>query len=124
MKSHILKLDKKVKDIASYEFINSIDDLPSAYDTVDELSAEEFLKNKVDNEKILSDRIKVLEEELQRAREDSFQAGYQEGKAQGTQEAKKQNDELKILIKSFEEQYAKALSNMEIPFQSILLIPF
>jgi len=112
MKSHVLHLNKKVKKISSFEILNSDRTNSSIFDTVDELSSAEYI---IDKEKILSDRIKVLEEELQRTREDSFQAGYQEGKIQGTQEAKKQIDDLKILIKSFEKQYTNALTKMEIP---------
>jgi len=115
MKQEVLDLNKRIFDIESVEIIKTGDVFIPSFEDVDELNSEDFLKNKLDKEKILSDKIKVLEEELQRSREESFQAGYEEGKNQGSQEAKKQIDELKILVKSFEKQYAQSLSSMEIP---------
>lgn len=118
MKSTTINVNKKITGIESFEIFNSsansnknFGDLNSA----DELTAEEFLKNELNKEKVLKDRIKVLEEELQRTREESFQAGYQEGKEQTYQDAQNQINEFKSLVKSFENKYVKSLEKMEKP---------
>ncbi len=118
MQETAIKINRKVQEIESVDVIRAgkkVMNINTNWGSAEELTAEDYLKGTLNKEKILSDKIKVLEEELQRTREESFQAGYEEGKERGVQEAKKQIDEFKILIKSFEKQYAKTLTKMEIP---------
>lgn len=109
----ILNLDKKVHGIGSIKIKNGVP--PGFGMNADELNSADYLQGEIDIEKLLSDKVKMLEEELQRTREESFQAGYQEGKEQGLQEAKKQINEFKSLIKSFEREYANSIVKMELP---------
>lgn len=110
----VINLTKKVHDIGSIKIKNGFAD-NHGIDNFDELNSSEYLQGEIDIEKILGDKIKVLEEELQRSREESFQAGYQEGKDQGIQEAKRQITDYKMLIKSFEQEYASSIVKMEAP---------
>lgn len=110
----VLNLNKKVHDIGSIKIKNGFPNVSGIYNA-DEINSADFLQGEIDIEKLLGDRIKVLEEELQRTREESFQAGYQEGKDQGLKEAKKQINEFKMLIKSFEQEYANSIVKMESP---------
>lgn len=119
MQELLIKMDKKVHDIESVELVRAGEKYIGNLDSANELSAEDYIKGTLNNEKILSDKVKVLEEELQRTREESFQAGYQEGRERGVLEAKKQIDDFKILIKSFEDQYSKALAKMETPLLTL-----
>jgi len=86
--------------------------------------AEDLKKQKLetgdqltDNEliKILKDRITVLELELQKAREDSFQAGFDEGKERGYSDASEDNEALKQQLSSLEDHYKQSMMKLEIP---------
>ncbi len=65
--------------------------------------------------KILKDRIRVLELELQRAREESFKAGYEEGKENTLREANKRIDQARQEITRMEKEYRDSLERIEKP---------
>lgn len=109
-----IDLSKKVHGIGSIQIKNGFSDR-YGLNNADQLYSEDYMHGEIDNEKFLNDKVKMLEEELQRTREESFQAGYQEGKEQGVQEAKKQINEFQMLIKSFEKEYAASIVKMELP---------
>jgi len=66
-------------------------------------------------EKRQLDRLRFLEEELQRSREESFKAGYEEGKQQSMRESRVQTEKFSKQIASLHEQYVEALKRMDIP---------
>ncbi len=65
--------------------------------------------------KILKDRIKILELELQRAREESFKAGYEEGKENTLNEANKRIEQARQEIARMEREYRESLERIEKP---------
>jgi flagellar assembly protein FliH len=65
--------------------------------------------------KFLNDRVNVLEQELQKAREDSFQAGFDEGKERGYSDASEDLEALKQQLNSLDDEYKKSIVKLEIP---------
>ncbi|NOX88637.1 MAG: hypothetical protein GXO77_06400 [Calditrichaeota bacterium] len=65
--------------------------------------------------KLYKDRIKVLELELQRAREESFKAGYEEGKENTLREANKRIEIARKEIARMEKEYRESLERIENP---------
>ncbi len=65
--------------------------------------------------KILKDRIKILELELQRAREESFKAGYEEGKENTLNEANKRIEQARQEMARMEKEYRESLERIEMP---------
>lgn len=114
MKDIVLELNKKVHGFGTIQVKSGYPD-KYGLDKFDQFDYDEFMQSEIDNEKILGDKVKMLEEELQRTREESFQAGYQEGKEQGINEAKKQINDLRSLVTSFKEEYASSISKLETP---------
>ena len=69
--------------------------------------------------KNLKDRIKILEMELQKAREESFRAGYDEGQQSMIQEAQRRTEAMRIEIQSMELKYLEAIEQIEEPLLQI-----
>ncbi len=65
--------------------------------------------------KRLRDRIKILELELQKAREESFRAGYDEGQQSMIQETKRRTEAMRIEMHSMELKYLEAIEQIEAP---------
>ncbi len=65
--------------------------------------------------KRLEDRIHLLETELQKAREESFKAGYDEGKQRTMQEALNRIEGVKLEMRQQEEHFRETLENLERP---------
>ncbi len=65
--------------------------------------------------KRLEDRIHLLEIELQKAREESFKAGYDEGKQRTMQEALNRIEAVKLEMRRQEEHFRETLENLERP---------
>ncbi len=65
--------------------------------------------------KRLEDRIHLLEIELQKAREESFKAGYDEGKQRTLQEALNRIEAVKLEMQQQEEHFRETLENLERP---------
>jgi len=65
--------------------------------------------------KALNDRIKILEMELQKAREESFRVGYEEGQKSVMSEAQKRVDMMKIEMQSMELKYLEAMKRWKAP---------
>ncbi len=65
--------------------------------------------------KHLQDQLEIMEKELQKAREESFQAGYDEGRERAEKEAGKQIEALTEQSRMLKKQYEKALLNMDLP---------
>ncbi len=69
--------------------------------------------------KALNDRIKILEMELQKAREESFRVGYEEGQKSVLSEAQKRVDTMKIEMQSMELKYLEAIEKVEGPLLAL-----
>ena len=69
--------------------------------------------------KKLKDRLKILEMELQKAREESFRAGYDEGQQSMIQEAQRRTESMRIEIQSMELKYLEAIEQIEEPLLQI-----
>lgn len=69
--------------------------------------------------KALKDRLKIVEKELQRAREESFLAGYEEGKQSVMQEAEKRIEVVRIEMQALEIKYIEAIESIEAPLLRI-----
>ncbi|WP_456408420.1 FliH/SctL family protein [Caldithrix abyssi] len=65
--------------------------------------------------KILKDRIKILELELQRAREESFKAGYEEGKQNTLRAANERIAEARQQIERIQKDYRESVERIEKP---------
>jgi flagellar biosynthesis/type III secretory pathway protein FliH len=69
--------------------------------------------------KILKDRLNIVEKELQHAREESFLAGYEEGKQSVMQEAQKYIEQSKTELQNLEKDYREAIAGLELPLLKI-----
>ena len=65
--------------------------------------------------KQLNGRIKMLELELQKAREDSFKVGFEEGRSSCMNEANSKVDAMRIELQSMELKYLETVEQIEIP---------
>lgn len=71
--------------------------------------------------KLLNDRIKILELELQKAREHSFRAGYEEGRENALQEANRRIELARIEMNEMEIKYLEAIEQIEEPLLEMAL---
>ena len=69
--------------------------------------------------KQLEDRLHLMEVELQTAREESFKAGYDEGKHRTMQEALNRIEAVKLEMKQQEEHFRETLENLERPLMML-----
>lgn len=69
--------------------------------------------------KSLQDKIKILEKELQKAREESFQAGYEEGKESSIQVAERRIAEMQQVMQEMEKQYQEKIKRMDVPLLNL-----
>ena len=65
--------------------------------------------------KILKDRIKILELELQKAREESFKAGYEEGKQNTLRVANERIAQARKEIERVQKEYKESIEKIEKP---------
>lgn len=63
----------------------------------------------------LNGRIKILEMELQKAREESFRVGFEEGQSSSFQEANKKVDAMRIELQAIEIKYLETIEQIENP---------
>lgn len=63
----------------------------------------------------LNGRIRILEMELQKAREESFRVGFEEGQTSSFQEANKQVDSMRIELQAMEIKYLETIEQIETP---------
>jgi len=116
MTEAVFKLEKKVKGLKGRHFSS-----PETQ-TGDSAGYEgKYLSTDEKEREIkeLKDRLYILEKELQNAREESFQAGYEEGKASALKEAEKQIEIAKIEMHALELKYLEAIEKMEGPLLEI-----
>lgn len=69
--------------------------------------------------KSLQDKLRILEKELQKAREESFQAGYEEGKESSMQLAERRIEEIRQEMKELEKQYQENIKKIDVPLLNL-----
>lgn len=108
MNFHTLKIDQTIKNISLNNILES--------NNGDSSSITHVFSGSSSN---LENQIKVLENALQTAREESFQAGYDEGKEAGKIESNLKltdmGEEYSTIIDSIRAEYDKALEHMNGP---------
>jgi len=85
-------------------------------ESLENLSPEEQRAREI---KKLNDRIKILEMELQKAREESFRAGYDEGQQSMIAETQRRTEAMRIEMQSMEIRYLEAIEQIETPLLSL-----
>ncbi len=112
MKQFTLKLNNRLSGIkeTSVGFSPSSDSRFADTDGYDDTSAADSIRIRQ-----LNGRIKILEMELQKAREESFQAGYGEGQRSSFQEANKSVEAMRIEMHAMELKYLETIEQIEAP---------
>ncbi len=105
-----IKLKKPVKSIES-QFLEASEVQQKSADAGEDIEAL-LEKKKI---KLLEDRIKILELELQRAREESFKAGYEEGKQNTLRVANERIAQAREEIERVRKEYKESLEKIEKP---------
>ncbi|RMH63562.1 MAG: hypothetical protein D6677_06855 [Calditrichaeota bacterium] len=110
----VIKLGRKLRGIKDHNIYHQkVFDKDVKYKALDK-SPEQIID---DARKIkrLEDRIKILEDELQRARDESFRAGYDEGKQRTMQDALNRIEAVRHEMKQQEAHFRETLENLEKP---------
>ncbi len=113
MAESVLKIGRKLRGIRYHNIYNS-KKINVVGANVGEKPTEKIA---TDARKIkrLEDQVKNLENELQTAREQSFQAGYDEGKQRTLQEAQNRIEAVHHEMKQLEVQFNETIEQMERP---------
>jgi len=129
MITHCLKLENKVTGIQHSALKSELNNLDNSLQTHFPLSTSHapncFIdeKNKVIS--LLKSQIDVLENELQKAREESYLAGFKEGQSAGGDKVKKQfediAEEFAAVTRSMRDQYDRSLENMNEPLLELAM---
>ncbi len=115
MQQFVIKVPKRIRKIESQILtMKKPDDLSGEQEANPENMTREALVE-AQKVKILKDRIKILELELQRAREESFKAGYEEGKENTLNEANKRIEQARQEMARMEKEYRESLERIEMP---------
>jgi flagellar assembly protein FliH len=111
-----VKIDKKIVGLQHRDI--SVPKAARTYDAEDykrKLSQSGEMQTDKQFIKTLKDRLHVLEQELQKAREESFQAGFEEGKERGYADASKDIKHLTTQLEAMEDRFSESMLKMEIP---------
>ncbi|HHJ52812.1 MAG TPA: hypothetical protein ENJ89_06415 [Caldithrix abyssi] len=115
MQQFVIKVPKRIRKIESQILtMQKPDTLSGEQEPNPENMTREALVE-AQKVKILKDRIKILELELQRAREESFKAGYEEGKENTLNEANKRIEQARQEMARMEKEYRESLERIEMP---------
>lgn len=115
MQQFVIKVPKRIRKIESQILtMQKPDDSSGEQEPNPENMTREALVE-AQKVKILKDRIKILELELQRAREESFKAGYEEGKENTLNEANKRIEQARQEMARMEKEYRESLERIEMP---------
>ncbi len=113
MKEFHLKLNRKLAGIKESSVgitPGDIDDRFVPQDGNTSMSASEAVRLRQ-----LYGRIKILEMELQKAREESFRAGFEEGQNSTVQDANKRIESMRIEMQAMELKYLETIEQIEEP---------
>lgn len=123
MAQTVFKLNRKPKGIKDHNIYNAnVLKERKINPDQDEPAAKEEIINDARKIKRLQDRIKLLESELQNAREESFQAGYDEGKQRTMQDALNRIEAAKHEMHALENHFTETLENLERPLLDLAKI--
>jgi len=114
MAESVIKLGKKLRGIR-YHNVYKNNDIPKTPGVDKPGQSPEQIATDARKIKGLEDQVRNLEKELQKSREDSFQAGYDEGKQRTLQEAQNQIEAVQHEMKQVELRYVEAIEQMERP---------
>ncbi len=116
MKQFTLKLNQRLSGIkeSTVGFSPASDSRFADTESYDDISASDSIRIRQ-----LNGRIKILEMELQKAREESFQAGYGEGQRSTFQEANKKVEAMRIEMHAMELKYLETIEQIEIPLMEL-----
>jgi flagellar assembly protein FliH len=111
MAESVIKLGRKLRGIRDQNIYKNYE---NQYNAGTEQTPEHIASDarKIKN---LEDQINNLEKELQKSREDSFQAGYDEGKQRTFQEAQNQIEAVNNEMKQVELRFTETIEQMETP---------
>lgn len=114
MAESVIKLGRKLRGIRYHNIYNNYDNQKTPGLDLPRQSPEQIAD---DARKIkrLEDQVRNLEKELQNSREDSFQAGYDEGKQRTLQEAQNQVEAAQHEMKQLEVRFSETIEQMERP---------
>ncbi len=116
------KIEKPVKGIKTQNFHKN-NNLEFSQKRLDDFQINSQLKDWPDRAaytiKSLQDHIEIMEKELQKSREESFHAGYEEGRESVLQETEKRLEVAMIEMKALEIKYLEAIENIEGPLLEI-----
>ncbi len=113
MQQFVIKIPKRIKRIESQIIEAQEGPKKDGQPATKHQNAEALIE--AQKIKILKDRIRVLELELQRAREESFKAGYEEGKENTLREANKRIEQARQEMQRMQKQYRESLERIEKP---------
>lgn len=122
MQQFVIKVPRRIRKIESQIFQAP---KPTESSVSEEQNAENLTREalfEAQKVKILKDRIKILELELQRAREESFKAGYEEGKENTLNEANKRIEQARQEMARMEKEYHESLERIEMPLLELAKI--
>ncbi len=115
MQQFTLKIKKPIRGIKE-ELISPPKGQPSQSSERESPVIKEYkFQGREDTIQSLKNRLHMLEEALQKAREESFALGYEEGKKKGLLLAQEKIDQLSEELKTIEDRYHAALEKMEEP---------
>ncbi len=119
MQQFTLKIKKPIRGIKE-ELINPPNGQPNREAERESPVIKEYrFQAKEDTIQSLKNRLHMLEEALQKAREESFTLGYEEGKKKGLLLAQEKINRLSEELKSIEDRYNAALEKMEEPLLEV-----
>ncbi len=119
----VFKLNRKLKGIKDHNIYNvnvlKNKDVSAGAETP---VAKEKIITDARLIKRLQDRVVLLEDELQRTREESFKAGYDEGKQRTMQDALNRIEAAKHEMRALEDHFNETLENLEKPLLDLAKI--
>ncbi|KAA3617625.1 MAG: hypothetical protein D8M58_01295 [Calditrichaeota bacterium] len=112
MAESVIKMGRKLRGIRYHNVYKNEDIQDSAGSDSGGRSPNQIM-NDARKIKNLEDQVRNLEKELQKSREDSFQAGYDEGKQRTFQEAQNKVEAVHHEMKQLELKYIETIEQME-----------
>ncbi len=122
MQTSVVKLNKQVKGIHVQRRFSE-EEKRQARLHIEELQ-KQFSDKSYANKgafliKSLQDRVRVLEAELQKAREESFRSGYEEGKQRALQESERRIRNVREEMEAIQQQHRESIEQLQEPLLNV-----